>query len=110
MLVGRLSPRWSSSGLAPFLGRPGQCGYFCTTPERPSILVDSKPCGWVGGRGLWAPHQQREDVWPQRMSLSATGSIHGGSSVESGIESRAFWPPSSDLTTWSPRYRCATRH
>ncbi|GBL86006.1 hypothetical protein AVEN_89066-1 [Araneus ventricosus] len=26
MLVGRLSPRWPSTGLAPFLGRPGQCG------------------------------------------------------------------------------------
>ncbi|GBN88796.1 hypothetical protein AVEN_250810-1 [Araneus ventricosus] len=32
MLVERLSPRWSSSGLTPFLGRPGQCGYFCATP------------------------------------------------------------------------------
>ncbi|GBM48378.1 hypothetical protein AVEN_103563-1 [Araneus ventricosus] len=32
MLVGRLSPRWSSPGLTPFLGRPGHCGYFCTTP------------------------------------------------------------------------------
>ncbi|GBM66311.1 hypothetical protein AVEN_87295-1 [Araneus ventricosus] len=32
MLVERLSPRWSSTGLTPFLGRPGQCGYFCTTP------------------------------------------------------------------------------
>ncbi|GBM40258.1 hypothetical protein AVEN_201152-1 [Araneus ventricosus] len=32
MLVGRISPRWSSTGLTPFLGRPCQCGYFCTTP------------------------------------------------------------------------------
>ncbi|GBN48576.1 hypothetical protein AVEN_248709-1 [Araneus ventricosus] len=32
MLVERLSPRWSSTGLTRFLGRPGQCGYFCTTP------------------------------------------------------------------------------
>ncbi|GBM45001.1 hypothetical protein AVEN_225747-1 [Araneus ventricosus] len=24
--------RWSSTGLAPSLGRPGQCGYFCATP------------------------------------------------------------------------------
>ncbi|GBN37603.1 hypothetical protein AVEN_55614-1 [Araneus ventricosus] len=32
MLVERLSPRWSFTGLAPFLGRPGQCGYFCATP------------------------------------------------------------------------------
>ncbi|GBN75739.1 hypothetical protein AVEN_41524-1, partial [Araneus ventricosus] len=30
---------------------------FCTTPAFPSILVGSKPYGWVGGRGLWAPHQ-----------------------------------------------------
>ncbi|GBL98069.1 hypothetical protein AVEN_84575-1 [Araneus ventricosus] len=32
MLVERLSPRWSSTGLSPFLGRPGQCGYFYATP------------------------------------------------------------------------------
>ncbi|GBO28048.1 hypothetical protein AVEN_25587-1 [Araneus ventricosus] len=32
MLVERLSPRWSSPGLTPFLGRPGQCGYFYATP------------------------------------------------------------------------------
>ncbi|GBO46417.1 hypothetical protein AVEN_164343-1, partial [Araneus ventricosus] len=32
MLVERLSPRWSSNGLTPFLGRPGQCEYFCATP------------------------------------------------------------------------------
>ncbi|GBM52620.1 hypothetical protein AVEN_16734-1 [Araneus ventricosus] len=32
MLVERLSPRWSSTGLTPFLGRPGQCGYFYATP------------------------------------------------------------------------------
>ncbi|GBO24564.1 hypothetical protein AVEN_1425-1 [Araneus ventricosus] len=31
MLVERLSPRWSSTGLTPFLGRPGQCGYICAT-------------------------------------------------------------------------------
>ncbi|GBM53948.1 hypothetical protein AVEN_79920-1 [Araneus ventricosus] len=32
MQVERLSPRWSSTGLTPFLGRPGQCGYFYATP------------------------------------------------------------------------------
>ncbi|GBN99695.1 hypothetical protein AVEN_194701-1 [Araneus ventricosus] len=32
MLVERLSPRWSSIGLTPFLGRLGQCGYFYATP------------------------------------------------------------------------------
>ncbi|GBO06547.1 hypothetical protein AVEN_84073-1 [Araneus ventricosus] len=26
------SPHWSSTGLTPFLGRPGQCGYFYATP------------------------------------------------------------------------------
>ncbi|GBL87529.1 hypothetical protein AVEN_165146-1 [Araneus ventricosus] len=30
--VERLSPRWSSTGLTPFLGRPGQCVYFYATP------------------------------------------------------------------------------
>ncbi|GBM11562.1 hypothetical protein AVEN_245893-1 [Araneus ventricosus] len=39
MLVGRLSPRWSSPGLAPFLGRPGQCGYFCTTPAEGRLTL-----------------------------------------------------------------------
>ncbi|GBM15848.1 hypothetical protein AVEN_260126-1 [Araneus ventricosus] len=34
MLVGRLSPRSSSPGLTLFLGRPCQCGYFCTVPAR----------------------------------------------------------------------------
>ncbi|GBO25576.1 hypothetical protein AVEN_35227-1 [Araneus ventricosus] len=28
----RLSPRWSSTGLVPFLGRPGQCECFYATP------------------------------------------------------------------------------
>ncbi|GBO24043.1 hypothetical protein AVEN_31794-1 [Araneus ventricosus] len=32
MLAERLSPRWSSTGLTPFLGKPGQCGYFYATP------------------------------------------------------------------------------
>ncbi|GBO15311.1 hypothetical protein AVEN_56285-1 [Araneus ventricosus] len=32
MLVERLYPRWFCIGLAPFLGRRGQCGYFCATP------------------------------------------------------------------------------
>ncbi|GBM59442.1 hypothetical protein AVEN_117644-1 [Araneus ventricosus] len=31
MLVERLFPRWSSTGLALFLGGPGQCGYFDAT-------------------------------------------------------------------------------
>ncbi|GBM62908.1 hypothetical protein AVEN_11364-1 [Araneus ventricosus] len=33
MLVELLSPRWSCTGLTPFLGRPGQCGYFYATPS-----------------------------------------------------------------------------
>ncbi|GBM07068.1 hypothetical protein AVEN_177042-1 [Araneus ventricosus] len=32
MLVGRFSPRGSSAGITPFVGRLGQCEYFCTTP------------------------------------------------------------------------------
>ncbi|GBL68586.1 hypothetical protein AVEN_120652-1 [Araneus ventricosus] len=45
-LVRRLSPRWSSPGLAPFFGRPGQCGYFCTRPTlgrlAPYVLFNVK--------------------------------------------------------------------
>ncbi|GBN62339.1 hypothetical protein AVEN_186043-1 [Araneus ventricosus] len=29
---GAAFPRWSSTGLTPFLGRPDQCGYFYATP------------------------------------------------------------------------------
>ncbi|GBO09509.1 hypothetical protein AVEN_212617-1 [Araneus ventricosus] len=32
MLAERLFPRWSSTGLTPFLGKLGQCGYFYATP------------------------------------------------------------------------------
>ncbi|GBN66175.1 hypothetical protein AVEN_177703-1 [Araneus ventricosus] len=32
VLLGRLSLRWSSPGLTPFLGRPGLSGHFCTSP------------------------------------------------------------------------------
>ncbi|GBL75604.1 hypothetical protein AVEN_154928-1 [Araneus ventricosus] len=39
MLVERLSPRWSSTGLAPFLGRPGQCGYFYATPTGGRLAI-----------------------------------------------------------------------
>ncbi|GBO21588.1 hypothetical protein AVEN_212397-1 [Araneus ventricosus] len=45
-LVRRLSPRWFSPGLAPFFGRPGQCGYFCTRPTlgrlAPYVLFNVK--------------------------------------------------------------------
>ncbi|GBM42649.1 hypothetical protein AVEN_221761-1 [Araneus ventricosus] len=34
--------RWSSTGLAPFLGKPGQCGYFYAIPtgERLATTYD----------------------------------------------------------------------
>ncbi|GBM76432.1 hypothetical protein AVEN_2083-1 [Araneus ventricosus] len=34
MTTPELAPplHWSSTGLTPFLGRPGQCGYFYATP------------------------------------------------------------------------------
>ncbi|GBM04806.1 hypothetical protein AVEN_20237-1 [Araneus ventricosus] len=44
------------------------------------------------------PHQ-REGVWPLRMIYGATGSIHGGSSVESSFEPGTLRPQSRDLTT-----------
>ncbi|GBO15775.1 hypothetical protein AVEN_188070-1 [Araneus ventricosus] len=44
MLVGRLSSRWSSPGLTPFLGR-------------------------LASLGIFAPHQ-REDVWPLRLAYN----------------------------------------
>ncbi|GBM92038.1 hypothetical protein AVEN_5499-1 [Araneus ventricosus] len=54
---------------------------------------------------------QREDDWPLRMISRATGPIHGGSSVESGLEHGILRPQSRDFTTRSPRplrYLCAT--
>ncbi|GBL77149.1 hypothetical protein AVEN_12780-1 [Araneus ventricosus] len=42
MLVRRLSPIWSSPGLVPFLGGPGQCEYFCTKPA-PTDLTCTTP-------------------------------------------------------------------
>ncbi|GBO45845.1 hypothetical protein AVEN_164697-1 [Araneus ventricosus] len=48
------------------------------------------------------PHQ-RGGVWPLRMIWRATGPIHGGSSVESGLEPGALRFQSRDLTTRPPR-------
>ncbi|GBL78958.1 hypothetical protein AVEN_48925-1 [Araneus ventricosus] len=79
MLVELLSPRWSSTGLTPFLGRPGQCGYFYATP--------------TGGR------------LATTYDLTCKCPIHGGSSVGSGFESGTLRPQSRDLTTGPPRPR-----
>ncbi|GBO31827.1 hypothetical protein AVEN_207007-1 [Araneus ventricosus] len=59
-----------------------------TTPELAAPLQTSSP-------------HQREDVWPLGTIYRATGSIHGGSSVESGFELGALRP--RDLTTMPPR-------
>ncbi|GBN30216.1 hypothetical protein AVEN_261926-1 [Araneus ventricosus] len=69
MLMERLSPHWSSTGLPPFLGRPGQCGYFCTAPAE--------------GCFIWC----------------AVVPIHGGTSVESVLEPAALRYRGGDLTT-----------
>ncbi|GBM80213.1 hypothetical protein AVEN_203725-1 [Araneus ventricosus] len=61
-----------------------------TTPELAPPLQTSTP-------------HQREDVWPLRMILRATGPIHVGSSVESGFESGALPPQSRNLTTRPPQ-------
>ncbi|GBL90788.1 hypothetical protein AVEN_188774-1 [Araneus ventricosus] len=77
MLVRRLPPRWSSPGLAPFLGRPGQCGYSFTTP--------------AGGRLATA------------YDLACNGPLAGR--IFNGIGSRTWNPPAPDVTTkppWSP--------
>ncbi|GBM37481.1 hypothetical protein AVEN_263153-1 [Araneus ventricosus] len=79
MLVG-LS-RWSSTGLTPFLGRPGQCGFFYATPVG-ELLTN------VSFNGNQAYK-------------------NGGSSLESGFEPGALQLRSRDLTTrppWSSLY------
>ncbi|GBN08304.1 hypothetical protein AVEN_90466-1 [Araneus ventricosus] len=70
------SPHWSSTGLTPFLGRPGQCGYFYATPT---------------GRRLTTTYD-----------LTCNRPIHGGSSVESGFEPGTLRLQSRDLTTRPP--------
>ncbi|GBM06755.1 hypothetical protein AVEN_62999-1 [Araneus ventricosus] len=74
MLVGRLSLRWSSPGLTPFLDRPSQCGYFCTTP--------------TGGRLI---HGVRFSVLQAYM--------HGGFLAESGFDPGTLRLRSQDHTT-----------
>ncbi|GBN23273.1 hypothetical protein AVEN_35958-1 [Araneus ventricosus] len=75
MLVERPSPRWSSTGLTPFLGRPGQCGYLYATPtaERLATTYDLT-CN--------KPHTRR---------------------IFSGSRFRTLRPQSRDLTTRPPR-------
>ncbi|GBM89893.1 hypothetical protein AVEN_172168-1 [Araneus ventricosus] len=60
-----------------------------TTPELAPPLQNSKL-------------HQREDVWPLRMIWRAAGPIHGGSSVEMGLEPGTLLPQSRDLTTRPP--------
>ncbi|GBO14650.1 hypothetical protein AVEN_111432-1 [Araneus ventricosus] len=50
---------------------PHQCFHAIPhhTNASTSILVNSKPHGRVGGRGLWAPHQM-EDVCPPTSDLT----------------------------------------
>ncbi|GBN09682.1 hypothetical protein AVEN_110925-1 [Araneus ventricosus] len=55
-----------------------------TTPELPPLLQASEP-------------HQREDVW------RATGPIHDGSSVESGLEPGSPWSRGRDFTTRPPK-------
>ncbi|GBM68321.1 hypothetical protein AVEN_247075-1 [Araneus ventricosus] len=50
MLVERLSPRWSSTGLTLFLGSPGQCGYFHALVGPVVLVVRCRPWSlWVTG-------------------------------------------------------------
>ncbi|GBO15578.1 hypothetical protein AVEN_58526-1 [Araneus ventricosus] len=77
MLVGQLSP---STGLAPFLGRPGQCGYFGTTPAGECVST----------------------TYDYVCTLRTTGPIHSESSGEAGFVSGTFRLRSRDLTARSP--------
>ncbi|GBM77606.1 hypothetical protein AVEN_165632-1 [Araneus ventricosus] len=77
MLVERLAPRWSSTGLIPFLGRPGQCGYFYATPTGVRLAT--------------------------MYGSTCNRPIHGGSSVESGFEPGTLQPQSRNLTTRPPQ-------
>ncbi|GBM09602.1 hypothetical protein AVEN_29448-1 [Araneus ventricosus] len=77
MLVERLSPLWSSTGLTPFLGRPGRCGYFyATLTEGHLTTTIDLTCN--------RPHTRR---------------IFSGSGFEPGT----LQPQSRDLTTRPPR-------
>ncbi|GBM73515.1 hypothetical protein AVEN_103945-1 [Araneus ventricosus] len=77
MLVERISPRWSSTGLTPFLGRRGQCGYFYATP--------------TGGR--------LATTYDLAYNRPHTRQIFGGIGFRSGT----LRPQSRDLTTRPPR-------
>ncbi|GBL90090.1 hypothetical protein AVEN_135449-1 [Araneus ventricosus] len=68
------------SCLTPILGRPGQCGYFCTTPTG----------------GLLAFY----------VCTSSCNAPKDGSSAESGFEPGALLPRSLDPTTRPPRPGC----
>ncbi|GBL88405.1 hypothetical protein AVEN_103052-1 [Araneus ventricosus] len=73
MLVGRLSLRWSSTGLTSVLGRPGQCGYFDTTPVGGHLTPTDLTCTgptytavlrWNGFR-TWNPTAPRSKPYYQ---------------------------------------------
>ncbi|GBN30535.1 hypothetical protein AVEN_192517-1 [Araneus ventricosus] len=71
MLVGRLSPR-----LIPFLGKPGQCGYFCTTPQggrfAPTYLACTRPdYRTVFEPGTLQPRGRDLTITPPRPQLFA---------------------------------------
>ncbi|GBN43448.1 hypothetical protein AVEN_243419-1 [Araneus ventricosus] len=70
--------------------------------QQPSIPVDSKPYGLVGGSGLWEPHQL-VDVWTITYDLTCNRSNRRRILVESGFEPGTLRPQRRDLTTRSPR-------
>ncbi|GBM86211.1 hypothetical protein AVEN_239241-1 [Araneus ventricosus] len=53
------------------------------------------------GGGRWTPElaPERDNVWPLRMILRATGPKHGGSSMESGFEPGTLRSRSRELST-----------
>ncbi|GBM88167.1 hypothetical protein AVEN_198837-1 [Araneus ventricosus] len=70
MLVERLSPHWSSTGLTPFLGRPGQRGYFCATPMGRRLVT---AYDLAFSRLTYIAHHQ----WNRVLNLESIGSKAG---------------------------------
>ncbi|GBM52154.1 hypothetical protein AVEN_265627-1 [Araneus ventricosus] len=81
MLVERLSPRWSSTGLTPFLGRPGQCGYFYATPTGGRLattfdLACNRPhTRWIFS-GIGFSNLEPSGPKAETLSLGHRGLIH----------------------------------
>ncbi|GBM17994.1 hypothetical protein AVEN_238391-1 [Araneus ventricosus] len=70
----RLSPRWSSTGLTPFLGRPGQCGYFYAPPTGVRLtttydLVCNRPHTWRIFSGIGSRTWNLEPSGPKAETL-----------------------------------------